>query len=73
VNDVTAGGPADKAGIRPGDVITAVGDTPVTDTQELQRTLSPPTDPVRWVTVTVTHPGSGTDEVTVTLGELQAS
>ncbi|MCX7750080.1 MAG: trypsin-like peptidase domain-containing protein [Candidatus Bipolaricaulota bacterium] len=36
VSDVVPGGPAAKAGIRSGDVITAVGGKPVRDTNELQ-------------------------------------
>ncbi len=36
VNSVSDGGPADEAGIRPGDVIVAYGGEPVTNTEDLQ-------------------------------------
>ncbi|MBM3307835.1 MAG: PDZ domain-containing protein [Candidatus Eisenbacteria bacterium] len=36
VEDVVKGGPAEKAGIRPGDVILKIGDTPVGSTAELR-------------------------------------
>ena len=36
VSDVVEGDPADKAGIKPGDVITNVGDTPVASPHDLQ-------------------------------------
>ncbi|MCC7250173.1 MAG: Do family serine endopeptidase [Lysobacter sp.] len=35
VNDVRSGGPADKAGIEPGDVIRAVNGTPIEDSSDL--------------------------------------
>lgn len=71
VRDVTAGGPAAAAGIRPGEVITSVGGTPVTDTQELQDALAAH-QPGERVGVTLGVPG-GTHELAVTLGELRAS
>ena len=40
VNDVIKGGPADKAGIRQGDVITGVNGNEVTDPSYLQRTVA---------------------------------
>jgi len=68
---VTSGGPADKAGLRAGDVIAAAGGTSTPDTQALATELA------------AAHPGDkmalevvrGTDRltVTVTLGELPAS
>ena len=68
---VTSGGPAAKAGLRPGDVIRTAGGTPTPDTQALATALA------------AAHPGDtmalqiarGTERltVTVTLGELPAS
>lgn len=72
VSAVTAGGPAATAGIRVGDVITAVGGTTVTDTQELQDALVAH-QPGQQVAVTVTRSGGGSDTVSVTLGELKVS
>jgi S1-C subfamily serine protease len=68
---VTSGGPADKAGLRPGDVIRAAGGTSTPDTQALATALA------------AAHPGDrmaleiarGAERltVTVTLGELPGS
>ncbi|HET8780786.1 MAG TPA: DegQ family serine endoprotease [Pyrinomonadaceae bacterium] len=40
VTNVTAGGPAEKAGIKRGDVITAVNNTPVNDPNTLRNTVA---------------------------------
>jgi S1-C subfamily serine protease len=68
VTNVTAGGPADKAGIKRGDVITAVNNTPVNDPNSLRNTvaaLAPGTN------TTVTLQRNGQDQrVSVSLGEL---
>jgi S1-C subfamily serine protease len=68
---VTSGGPADHAGLRPGDIIRAAGGTATPDPQALAGVLA------------AAHPGEqlaldvlrGTQELTVqlTLGELPAS
>jgi S1-C subfamily serine protease len=68
---VTSGGPAAKAGLRPGDVIRTAGGTPTPDAQALATALA------------AAHPGDtmalqilrGTERltVTVTLGKLPAS
>jgi S1-C subfamily serine protease len=71
VQSVTPGGPAAAAGVKPGDVITAVDQTPVTDTQSLQDVLAAH-QPGQRVTLTIIRAGS-TIKVTVTLGELRAS
>jgi S1-C subfamily serine protease len=65
---VTSGGPADKAGLRPGDVIGAVGGTPTPDTQALASVLAT-ARPGDTVTLSVAR---GAQELTVkvTLGEL---
>ena len=65
---VTGGGPADRAGLRPGDIIKAVEGTPTPDTQALAGTLAA-AHPGDQLTLTV---GRGAKELTVklTLGEL---
>jgi serine protease Do len=40
VDSVTKGGPADDAGIKPGDVITSVGSEPIDGSQDLVRTIA---------------------------------
>ncbi len=40
IGDVDKGGPADKAGLKPGDVIIAVDGTPITHSQELPRIIA---------------------------------
>ena len=68
VTNVSAGGPADKAGIKRGDVITAVNNTPVNDPNTLRNTvagLAPGTN------ATVTLQRNGRDQnVSVALAEL---
>ncbi|AUY54387.1 trypsin-like peptidase domain-containing protein [Streptomyces sp. CB01881] len=66
---VSAGGPADSAGIQAGDVITKVGDTPVDSLNSLTTALASLTPGTR-TTVTYTRDGqSKTAEVTLgTLG-----
>jgi len=71
VETVVPGGPADKAGIRPGDVIVKVGKTPVTSTQVLSALLAG-MKVGQHVSVTIVRSGS-THTVQVTLGELQSS
>jgi S1-C subfamily serine protease len=65
---VTSGGPADRAGLRPGDIIKAADGTPAPDTQALAGTLAA-AHPGDQLTLTV---GRGAQELTVklTLGEL---
>ncbi|MFJ8532670.1 trypsin-like peptidase domain-containing protein [Streptomyces sp. NPDC093591] len=67
VVEVMAGGPADKAGIEPGDVITRLGDTDITTINSLAEELASDR-PGERTTVTYTRDG---DEKTVdvTLGE----
>jgi putative serine protease PepD len=67
--DVTAGGPADKAGLRPGDVITSVNGTPVTDTSTLSAALAG-FQPGQQVSIGVTRADGSTATVRVTLGQL---
>jgi S1-C subfamily serine protease len=65
---VTQGGPADRAGLRAGDVITALAGTETPDTAKLAEVLAGQ-EPGQMVRVTVTR--DGTDhEVRLTLGEL---
>ena len=63
---MTADGPAAKAGVQTGDVITAVGKKPVTTSTELTaavRSAAPNSD----VTLTIRR-GNDTRTVTVSLG-----
>ncbi|HZD87497.1 MAG TPA: trypsin-like peptidase domain-containing protein [Gaiellaceae bacterium] len=71
VADVVAGGPAAAAGIRPGDVVTALAGRATPTAADLLSALAAkhPGDPVA---VRLTRDGT-TREVTVTLGELPAS
>jgi S1-C subfamily serine protease len=65
---VTSGGPADRAGLRAGDAITAIGGTPTPDTTALAGALAD-REPGQNVAVTVVR-GGQTMTVHVTLGEL---
>jgi putative serine protease PepD len=65
---VDPGGPADKAGIRAGDVITAVGGESVTDTGALGAVLAK-SKPGDTVPVQINRAGT-TSTVRVTLGQL---
>ncbi len=69
VVSVTADGPAAKAGIHSGDVITAVGGTATPDVQTLT-TLLANAHPGQSVTVKLTHPDGSTATVSVTLDQL---
>jgi putative serine protease PepD len=68
---VTPGGPAAKAGLRPGDVITAVNGTPTPDSETLAGVLAG-LQPGQQAKVSVTRASGSTATVTVTLGELPA-
>jgi S1-C subfamily serine protease len=68
VVDVTPGGAADKAGIRPDDVIVSVDGKPTPSTQELSTVLAG-LQPGQTVPVVVQR-GGGQQTVQVTLGEL---
>jgi S1-C subfamily serine protease len=70
VSAVQSGGPADQAGIKPGAVITAVGEKTVTGVQALADVLVS-LQPGQQVRVALVHSGGGTGVVTATLGELQ--
>jgi S1-C subfamily serine protease len=71
VVSVTSGGPADRAGLRPGDVIKAADGTPTLDTQALAGTLAA-AHPGERLTLSVVR---GAQDLTVrlTLGELPAN
>ena len=71
VDSVVAGGPAAKAGIRAGDVITAVGGQPTPDTSTLAQVLAG-LAPGKQVPVAVTRSDGTTATVQVTLGTLPA-
>ncbi|MEA2317591.1 MAG: hypothetical protein QOD44_1780 [Solirubrobacteraceae bacterium] len=70
VSSVEKGGPADKAGIRPGDIIVSVDGQPTPSTDDLSTVLAG-LKPGRRVPVVVVRNG-GRTTVTVTLGELPA-
>jgi Do/DeqQ family serine protease len=70
VNSVQAGGPAEKAGIKMGDVITAFNGTPVLDNNNLRNQVAS-TQPGTDVTLTLLRDGRE-ERVTVKLGELPA-
>lgn len=67
VGDVTASGPADKAGIKSGDIITAFNGKPVPDATEL-RNMVAQADPGSAAKVTLRREGKEM-QVTVMLGE----
>jgi len=71
VAGVVAGGPADQAGLRPGDVITAVGDEPVTSPEDLLAALRTHR-PGDTVTMTVRAPGDDARQAQVTLTDRPA-
>jgi S1-C subfamily serine protease len=66
--EVTPGGPADRAGLRAGDVIRSAGRTPTPDAASLAEVLAA-ARPGQALTITVTR-GTQTLTVPVTLGEL---
>jgi S1-C subfamily serine protease len=68
VKSVTPGGPADSAGIQPGDLITAVDGTQIHAFDELRGTISA-YNPGDTVTVTIERDGQSS-QVQVTLGTL---
>jgi putative serine protease PepD len=72
VVSVTQGGPAAKAGIRAGDIITAVNGTATPDAQTLSAVLAS-LRPGQTVGVRVARAGGGSATVQVTLGQLPGS
>jgi S1-C subfamily serine protease len=69
---VTPGGSAAKAGLQPGDVITAVNGTATRDSQALAAVLAS-LQPGQQVTVSVTKADGSTSTVKLTLGRLPGS
>lgn len=67
--EVTPGGPADKAGLRSGDVITAIDGTATPDTETLSVVLAG-MRPGQQASVKITKSDGSTDTVKVTLGQL---
>ena len=70
VTTVKSGGPAALAGIKVGDIITAIGGQPVTGAQAVADALVT-LKPGQQVTVSVTHSDGTKGTVSVTLTELQ--
>ena len=68
VNQVTKDAPADKAGLKVGDIITRINGKPVDDTRQL-RNLIASTDPGAKVELTIVRDGKDR-ALTVTVGEL---
>jgi S1-C subfamily serine protease len=68
INPGNSGGPAPAAGIKPGDVITAIDGKPVTSSQELNELVAGMA-PGQKVTVAIMHPDGSTATVTVTIGQ----
>ena len=66
ITKLTTGGPADTAGIKVGDVITAVDSTPITSSSDLVTAISSDTVGQK-VTITVNRNGSS-QQIPVTLG-----
>jgi Do/DeqQ family serine protease len=71
VSNVQAGGPADRAGVRRGDIITAFNGTPVSDNNTLRNAVAR-TQPGSTATLTVSRDGRE-QQLRVTLGELPAN
>ena len=69
---VTPGGPAAKAGLQAGDVITAVNGTATPDTETLAAVLAG-LQPGQQVSVSVTRPDGRTATASLTLGQLPGS
>ena len=72
IQAVTTGGPAAAAGVGIGDVLTAVGATPIHTTADLTAALARLT-PGQTTPVTVTGPGGTARTVAITLGQLPGS
>jgi putative serine protease PepD len=66
ITKLTAGGPADTAGVKAGDIITAVDSTPITTSDDLVAAISADTVGQK-VTLTVTR-GGASQQISVTLG-----
>jgi serine protease Do len=69
VSQVEEGSPAQRAGLKPGDVVTAVGDTAVASPRELARAIGE-ARPGSTVALSVRRDGA-TQELSVTLAELR--
>ena len=72
VQSVVSGSPADKAGLKPQSVITAIGDRAVADVDGLSQVLAA-LKPGDTVSLHVVKPDGSSTTVSVTLGELTAS
>jgi Do/DeqQ family serine protease len=70
VSGVQAGGPADRAGVKRGDIITAFNSTPVTDNNTLRNAVAR-TQPGNVATLTISR-DNREQQLRVSLGELPA-
>jgi serine protease Do len=70
VLDLYKGSPADRAGLRPGDYVTAIGATPITDANQLTQVIGS-LEAGRTASVTVVRFGEQRN-LTVTIGERDA-
>ena len=68
VSTVTAGTPADKAGLKVGDVITAIDGKPTLSADDIGTVLAA-YKPGQTVTLKVTHQNGTTGQIKVTLGQ----
>ncbi len=69
---VQPGGPAAKAGLRPGEIITAVAGQPTLDSEALAAVLAD-LRPGQRVAVRIIKPSGATDVLQITLGQLSGS
>jgi serine protease DegS len=70
VTQTVANGPADRAGIKPGDIITAINDEPVTDGRIAMHRIAL-LRPGDIISVTLVDESDNTQNLNVVLGSLQ--
>ena len=70
MTQTVANGPADRAGIKPGDIITAINDEPVTDGRIAMHRIAL-LRPGDIISVTLVDESDNTQNLNVVLGSLQ--